>query len=143
MESLLNIISVIEEQFGAGVLLLVPFMLFIGAVAKWRLFVKCDQPGYAAIIPIYDIIITLRIVGRPDWHVVFFLIPVYNVYFGFKLIVELVQSFGHFSMIDYILSVVFNVFYVLNMGLAYNEVYCGPVYRSNRETLLARKAELA
>ena len=143
MESLLNIISVIEEQFGAGVLLLVPFMLFIGAVAKWRLFVKCDQPGYAAIIPIYDVIITLRIVGRPDWHVVYFLIPVYNIYFGFKLIIELVQSFGHFTMIDYIMAVVFNVFYILNMGLAFNEVYCGPVYRSTRESLQARKAELA
>jgi hypothetical protein len=143
MDSLLNIISVIEEQFGAGVLLLVPFILFIGAVAKWKLFVKCDQPGYAAIIPGYDIIITLRIVGRPDWHILFFLIPVFNIYFAFKLIIELVQSFGHFSMVDYIMAIVFNVFYVLNMGLAYNEVYCGPVYRSGREAITARKAELA
>jgi hypothetical protein len=140
---LLSIISVIEEQFGAGVLLLVPFILFIGAVAKWKLFVKCDQPGYAAIIPGYDIIITLRIVGRPDWHILFFLIPVFNIYFAFKLIIELVQSFGHFSMVDYIMAIVFNVFYVLNMGLAYNEVYCGPVYRSGREAITARKAELA
>jgi len=143
MDMLLNIVSNILDQFGAGVLLLVPFILLVGAVAKWRMFVKCDQPGFGAIIPVYDLILTLRIVGRPDWQIVYFLIPGFNVYFLFKLIVELVQSFGHFSWVDYILAIVFNVFYILNLGLAYNEVYHGPVYGRSREELLAREASLA
>jgi hypothetical protein len=39
-------------------------------------------------------------------------------------------------LIDYILVCVFNVFYVLNLALAYNEEYQGPVYgvdRAHRE----------
>jgi hypothetical protein len=67
-------------------------------------------------------------VGRPVSHLAFFLVPFYNIYFFFRLCVELAQSFGKYSLIDYVLVCVFNVFYVLNLALAYNEEYKGPVY---------------
>jgi hypothetical protein len=119
------------------------FLIFIGAVAKWKLFVKCDQPGYAAIIPIYDILVTLRIVGRPDSHIFFLLVPLYNIYFAIKLMIEVVQSFGKFNGFDYAFGVIFNIFYMLNLGLAYNEEYAGPVYKKDLSELKARKAQLA
>lgn len=143
MDNLLNILTDLENELGGGFILLAIFILFVGAVGKWKLFVKSNQPGIAAIIPIYDIVVTLRIVGRPASHIFLMLIPVYNIYFLFKLLIELVQSFGHFSMVDYILAVVFNVFYVLNMGLAYNEEYYGPVYGRSRQEVMSRKAQLA
>ena len=31
----------------------------------WKVFVKAGQPGWAAIIPIYNAYILLKIVGRP------------------------------------------------------------------------------
>jgi hypothetical protein len=65
-------------------------------------------------------------------HLAFFLVPFYNVYFFFRLCVELAQSFGKYSIIDYVLVSVFNVFYVLNLALAYNEEYQGPVYGVDR-----------
>jgi signal peptidase I len=141
MENLLNIFSNLQEEFGGGIFLLGLFLLLVGAVGKWKLFEKANQPGIAAIIPIYDVIIALRIVGRPDSHILFMLVPVFNIYFMFKLLIELVQSFGHFSIIDYIMAVVFNIFYVLNMGLAYNEEYYGPVYGRSRQEVLSRKPQ--
>lgn len=143
MDNLLNIFENLEDQYGGGLYMFALFILLIGAVGKWKLFVKSGQPGIAAIIPFYDIIVTLRIVGRPAGHIFFLLIPVFNIYFLFKLLIELVQSFGHFNMVDYILAVVFNVFYVLNMGLAYNEEYYGPVYGRSRQEVMARKPQLA
>ena len=143
MDNLLNILTNLQNEFGEGFFILALFLLFVGAVGKWKLFDKSGQPGIAAIIPIYDVIVTLRIVGRPAWHLFLLLIPIYNVYLLFKLLIELIQSFGHFSLVDYILAVVFNVFYVLNMGLAYNEEYYGPVYGRSRKEVMARKAQLA
>jgi hypothetical protein len=42
--------------------------------------------------------------------------------------VELAQSFGHYKIMDYAMVIIFNGFYVLNLGLSYNEKYKGPVY---------------
>lgn len=147
MDKLLNIWTTVQEQDGGGYLLLILFLLFVGAVGKWKLFDKAGQPAstamIAAVVPVYDVIVSLRVVGRPAHHILFFLIPVYNIYFGFRLLIELAQSFGHFHIVDYVLAVVFNVFYVLNMGLAYNEEYYGPVYGHKRQDILSRKAQLA
>lgn len=121
-----------------GIFLLLFFILLIGALAKWKMFVKADQPGLAAIIPIYDLVITMRIVGRPDSHAWLFIIPGFNIYFGFRVLIELVQSFGKYSILDYVLAIVFNMFYALNLGLAYNEVYYGPVYGHKLSELKAR-----
>lgn len=42
--------------------------------------------------------------------------------------IELAQSFGKRTTLDYLLVVFFNVFYMLNLSLAYQEEYDGPVY---------------
>ena len=51
--------------------------------------------------------------------------------------VELAQSFGKHHWLDHVLVVVFNAFYVLNLGLAYTEEYQGPVYNKQAGTALA------
>ena len=35
--------------------------------AMWKLFTKAGEPGWAAIIPIYNFIVLLKIAGRPVW----------------------------------------------------------------------------
>jgi hypothetical protein len=131
------------SQESTGVVILFALLLLIGAVAKWRMFLKCNQPGLAAIVPVWDVIVALRIVGRPASHFFYFFIPVFNIYFGFRLLIELAQSFGKTTVLDYIFVIVFNLFYVLNLGLAYNEEYYGPVYRIKPEELKAREARYA
>jgi signal peptidase I len=122
--------SLVNEY--AGYTFLVGFLLIIGSLGAARLFAKANQPWVAAFIPVWNVAIVLKMVGRPVSHLAFFLVPFYNVYFFFRLCVELAQSFGKYSIIDYVLVSVFNVFYVLNLALAYNEEYQGPVYGVDR-----------
>jgi hypothetical protein len=49
----------------------------------------------------------------------------------------LAQSFGKHHWLDHVLVVVFNAFYVLNLGLAYNEEYQGPAYRKGAKAAFA------
>jgi len=142
----MNLSSIFSQDFfyqNGGFMITVLVILIIGAVAKWRLFVKCDQPGIAAFIPGYDIICTLRIVGRPVSHFVYFLIPGVNIIFGFKVLIELAQTFGKTGIVDYVLVVLFNVLYVLNLGLAFNEEYQGPVYGVSGDEIKQRNTEFA
>jgi hypothetical protein len=36
-------------------------------ISEWRLYEKAGQPGWACIIPIYNTIVLLKIVGKPWW----------------------------------------------------------------------------
>jgi hypothetical protein len=132
--------NIMEEN--PGIFILAIFIIFIGAVGKAKLFAKANQNWVAALVPVWDLIVVLRMVGRPTSHAAFLLIPGYNIYFGFKLLIEIAQSFGKISMIDAILVCFFNVFYVLNLGLAYQEEYYGPVYGKSLKDVQARKPAL-
>jgi hypothetical protein len=81
-----------SDQFGfvlfALFWILVPvFYIYVG----WRIHEKADQPGWAALVPVYNTVILLRIVGRPMWWLLLLVvIPV-----GWLIIpFDLAKSFG-------------------------------------------------
>jgi hypothetical protein len=117
------------EVSGNAVFILL-FLIPIALVGNWKLFAKAGQPGWAAAIPGYNVVVAMRILGRPAAHAAYFLIPGFNVYFFFRTLVELAQSFGKKSWADYALVCIFNVLYVINLGLSYEEEYVGPAHGS-------------
>jgi hypothetical protein len=131
---------IIDEYMGYAVLAL--FLAIIGAVGAAKLFGKANRPWFAAFVPIWNVIEVLRIVGRPVSHIAYFLVPFYNIYFFFRLCIELAQSFGKYTLLDYILVCVFNIFYVLNLALAYNEEYQGPVFGKDPKAVQEGKPAL-
>ena len=66
----------------------------IAIVAGWRVFTKAGQPGWAVIVPIYNIYILCEIAGRPGWWVVLFLIPLVNIVISLLLAIDIAKSFG-------------------------------------------------
>lgn len=126
------------QELNGGYVLMFLFLSLVSLGANWRLFLKCNQPGWAVFVPGYNVVIAMRIIGRPDKHALLFLIPGYNVYFVLRTMIELAQSFGKRTNLDYALVMIFNVFYMLNLGLAYQEEYHGPSYMplpSNKDSL--------
>ncbi len=138
-----NIFTIMLEEENQGYLMLSLFLIVIGAVGGAKLFAKASRPWYAAFIPVWNVIEALKIVGRPVSHIAFFLVPVYNIYFFFRLCIEIAQSFGKLTTLDYILVCVFNVFYILNLALAYNEEYMGPVYGKDLKAIQENSTALA
>ena len=69
----------------AAILAMIVPLLIVGAiyvVANWKIFEKAGQPGWAAIIPIYNIIVMLDVQGRPKWWIIWYLIPFVNYVSG-------------------------------------------------------------
>jgi len=64
-------------------------------VALWKIFTKAGQPGWACLIPIYNIYILCKIVGRPGWWVILMLIPFVNFIIAIILSIDLAKSFGN------------------------------------------------
>ena len=128
MELLNDLYSYFYTRFGEAMWYILGFFVLVGVVAQWRLFDKAGQPGWTCMVPILGQINYLKIVGRPASHLLLFLIPGYNIYLVIKVWIETAQSFGKRTIIDYVLVVVLNGLYILNLGMSYDTHYVGPVY---------------
>ena len=81
---------------GMGIgFMVVWFAIVILMVASmWKVFVKAGKPGWAAIIPIYNLVVLLEIAGKPAWWVILFLIPVVNFVMLIIVSLALARRFG-------------------------------------------------
>jgi hypothetical protein len=93
-------------------------------VAEWKVYEKAGKPGWACIIPIYNIIVLLEIVGKPIWWIILLLIPGVNIIFAIWITNLLSKSFG--KDVGFTLGLIFLsfIFYpILGFGDA---KYVGP-----------------
>lgn len=78
----------------AVVLIIYLAIIVLMVASVWKVFVKAGQPGWAAIVPIYNIIVLLQIVGRPVWWIVLMLIPIVSIVVAIILLIDVAKSFG-------------------------------------------------
>lgn len=79
---------------GAGMIIFYLAVIVLVYAGLWKIFVKAGKPGWAAIIPIYNLIILIEIVGKPTIWVLWLLIPCVNIVFAVWLYNLLSKSFG-------------------------------------------------
>lgn len=60
----------------------------------WKIFDKAGQPGWAAIVPIYNVYVMLKVVNRPGWWLLLYLIPVVNVIIHIIVALDTAKVFG-------------------------------------------------
>jgi len=75
------------------------FLIWLGVsvlmiASMWKVFAKAGRPGWAAIIPIYNLGIILRIAGKPGWWLLLFLIPLVNLIIGILTYIAFAAKFG-------------------------------------------------
>ena len=83
-------------------LLIYAAIIVLGVAGQWKIFTKAGKPGWAAIVPIYNTIVLLEVIGRPVWWIALLLlgavIPIIG-WIGFIVLyviimVDLATSFG-------------------------------------------------
>ncbi len=70
------------------------FLFVLLVIVWWKIFVKAGQPGWKALIPIYDYYIFLKIAGCPGWWIILYLIPIVNLIIHCVHSYRLSKSFG-------------------------------------------------
>jgi hypothetical protein len=106
--------------------MLIPILIvtLIVIIAQWKIYTKAGKPGWACIIPIYNLIVLLEIVGKPIWWIFLFLIPCVNIIFLVWTTNLLSKSFGQSEGFTVGLLLLGFVFYpILAFG---NYTYLGP-----------------
>lgn len=111
---------------GAGgiVLLLVYLAILVAVIAGvWKTFDKAGEPGWAAIIPIYNVYVMIKIGGNPWWYLLLMLVPLVNIFVQAKVSVDLAKAFDQglgFGLGLWLLPFVF--FPILGFGESYEYV---------------------
>lgn len=68
-------------------------VVLINMAACWRVFQKAKQPGWAALVPIYNIYVELKIIGRPGWWIWLYFIPFVNTITHLIVAMDLAKVF--------------------------------------------------
>jgi hypothetical protein len=81
---------------GMGIGILLVYFAIIGLMLAsfWKIFSKADKPGWAGIIPIYNTIVLLEIVGKPVWWIVLMFIPLVSIVIWILMMLSLAERFG-------------------------------------------------
>ncbi len=82
---------------GLGVFFWLVFTLafaLLPIICCWIIFKKAGQPGWAAIIPIYNTITIINIAKKPLWWFFMLLIPFVNIVFSILIFLAFAKAFG-------------------------------------------------
>jgi hypothetical protein len=88
-----------NNNTGSAIGLMVGLVVYLAIIiivvaGMWKTFEKAGQPGWAAIVPIYNTYIFCKIVGRPGWWVILLLIPYLNLIFWIIVCLDMAKSFA-------------------------------------------------
>tara|TARA_Y100000739_G_scaffold102570_1_gene87803 strand:- start:102 stop:449 length:348 start_codon:yes stop_codon:yes gene_type:complete len=78
----------------AFILLIYIGIIILIIISQWKIFTKANKPGWASLIPIYNGLVLLQIIGKPWWWLLLFLIPIVNLVFAIWMTNLLSKSFG-------------------------------------------------
>lgn len=77
------------------IVLLIQLAIVILIIAGiWKTFTKAGQPGWAAIIPIFNVYILLKVANRPWWWLLLLLIPLVNLVIAIIVALDVAKAFG-------------------------------------------------
>jgi hypothetical protein len=94
-------------------------------VALWKVFTKAGEPGWKCIIPIYNVYTLLKIVGRPGWWLLLFLVPFVNLVVALVVSIDVAKSFGKSELFGVVGLFFFSFIGYLMLGFG-DAKYNGP-----------------
>lgn len=113
-----------DGVFAGGFVIVYLAFIVLAIAGMWKTFDKAGEEGWKAIIPIYNIIVLLKIVGRPWWWVLLMLIPCVNFVIWIIVANDLSKSFGQGT--GFTIGLVFlSAIFIMVLGFG-NSRYVGP-----------------
>lgn len=80
---------------GGIVATIVWLVIVIAVIAgTWKAFEKAGRPGWAAIIPIYNVYVMIKIGGNEWWWLILLFIPLINFLAILKISIDVAKAFG-------------------------------------------------
>ncbi|HKQ88577.1 MAG TPA: DUF5684 domain-containing protein [Candidatus Acidoferrales bacterium] len=85
-------------------------------VGMWKVFVKAGQPGWAVLIPFYNVYVMLQIAGRPGWWLLLFFVPLVNIAIAIVVAIDIAKAFGQSAVFGVVLLFLLSAIGYLVLG---------------------------
>ncbi|HJW93059.1 MAG TPA: DUF5684 domain-containing protein [Thermoanaerobaculia bacterium] len=86
--------SGLAAGLGMGIVIVYLAVLLLLVASLWKVFVKAGKPGWAAIVPIYNLFVLAEIAGKPSWWGLLMLIPFVGIIMFIIVCISLAERFG-------------------------------------------------
>lgn len=106
-----------------GYVLLVCFILLF--VGLYGVFQKAGEPGWKALVPVYNIVIWLKILQKPWWWVFLVIIPAVGFYMIAVLVVLTANCFGKRKFGEHVVAVIGFFAFIPWLGFAKDQEWKG------------------
>jgi signal peptidase I len=131
-------VNVVEFVIAFIILIILPY------VGLWKLFEKAGEPGWQAIIPLYNFYVMIKLSGRPAWWFILLLIPGLGFLVAIGITVDFIKSYGKFSLSEHIAGVALSFIYFPKWGFDKNTKFLGksasPEFREKYKISLKKTA---
>ena len=89
-------------------------------IAMWKIFTKAGKPGWASLIPIYNVVVLFQVVNLNPWLILLFIVPIVNIFavivLSIMLNLRLAKAFDKST--GFALGLIFlNTIFILILGL--------------------------
>lgn len=85
-------------------------ILVVVVAGMWKTFEKAGEPGWGALIPIYNTYLLIKIGGDPWWYLLLLFVPLVNVLVIAKVSIDVAKGFDQgigFGLALWILPFIF------------------------------------
>lgn len=92
----------------------------VAVIGIWKMYQKADQPGWAAIVPVYNVYVLIKVAGRPEWWIILYFIPLVNIIISVILALDIAKRFGQSEVFGIVLLWLFSAigYAILGFGEA-------------------------
>jgi signal peptidase I len=108
------------------VLILALIFVLPQLIGLWKLFEKAGRPGWEALVPVYNVVMILKMVNRPWWWIFYLMIPLIGQLIGIGVYKEFLKAFGKDTFLDLVLGILFAPIYLIFIGFNKDVRYVGP-----------------
>ncbi len=119
----------LHTMLGAAYYPFIGIWLFIVAfsiICHWKIYVKANREGWESIVPLYNLYVFFKIIGRSLWNIFWLFLPIIGpIIFLIRMISSLSKSFGRgtgFALGLFFLSPIFIAILAFDKSI----VYVGP-----------------
>ncbi|MDP5198828.1 signal peptidase I [Flavobacterium sp. DG2-3] len=103
-------------------LIFILIVLIIHGLSTWKLYTKVGRKPIESFIPIYNLVIMMKIIKRPLWWMFLLFIPIINLLMIPVIWIEFIRSFGKNSTKDTLLVLLTFGFYIAFLNYASKDI---------------------
>ena len=95
-------------------------------VGLWKVFEKAGAAGWKALVPVYNLIVWLKVLERPLWWLVFLAIPYFNIFMIYLMVWKTYRRFGKTSYLWLLPATCFPCVAFPYLGFSKKETFFAP-----------------